>query len=135
MKKRVLFLCTANSSRSQMAEGIINHFLGNKIEAFSAGTIATSVNPRAVRSMQELGIDLSGKRSKNIDEFEGQTFDYVITLCDNAREQCPVYFGGVKRMHMGFDDPAAAMGSEEEIMAVFRSVRDEIKNRLLRFLG
>ncbi len=118
-----------------MAEGIINHFLGDRIEAFSAGTMATSVNPWAIRSMQEIGIDISGHRSKSIDEFKGQTFDYVMTLCADAAEQCPLFFGGVKRMHMGFDDPAAATGSEEEIMESFRRVRDAIRDRLLQFFS
>lgn len=133
MKKRVLFLCTANSCRSQMAEGIVNQYLGDKIAAFSAGITPTVVNPWAIKSMKEIGIDISGQRSKGIAEFEGRQFDYVITLCDSANEQCPLFFGGVKKMHMGFDDPAAAAGSDEEIMAVFRRVRDEIKTRLLEF--
>jgi arsenate reductase len=135
MKKRVLFLCTANSCRSQMAEGIVNQYLGDKIEGSSAGIAPTVVNPRAIKSMQEIGIDISGNRSKSMTEFEGQRFDYVITLCDSANEQCPLFFGGVKKIHMGFDDPAAAVGSEEEVMAAFRRVRDEIKNRLLGFFS
>ena len=135
MKKRVLFICTNNSCRSQMAEGIVNHHLGDKIEAFSAGTTPTSVNPRAIQSMKEIGIDISRQRSKSMDEFAGQNFDYVITLCQSANEQCPLFFGGVKKMHMDFDDPAAAAGAEGEIMAVFRRVRDEIKERLLEFFA
>jgi len=118
-----------------MAEGIVNHFLGDRIEAFSAGTVAMSVNPRAIRSMHEIGIDISAHRSKSSDEFAGQTFDYVMTLCDTAREQCPVYFGGVKPMHRGFDDPAGAAGSEEAIMQAFRRVRDEIRDELLKFFA
>ncbi|HLA28098.1 MAG TPA: arsenate reductase ArsC [Syntrophales bacterium] len=133
MKKRVLFICTSNSCRSQMAEGLVNHELGDKIEAYSAGTTPTSVNPRAIQSMAEIGIDISAQRSKNMTEFEGRQFDYVITLCDSANEQCPLFFGGVKKIHMGFDDPVTAAGSEEEIMAAFRRVRDEIKDRLLKF--
>ncbi len=135
MKKSVLFLCTANSCRSQMAEGIINHFLGDKIEAFSAGVAPTFVHPRAISSLAEIGIDISGQRSKGLEEFDGQTFDYVITLCQSAREQCPLYFGGGQRLHMGFDDPAAVDGSEEEAGAAFRKVRDEIKDRLLAFFA
>ena len=135
MKKRVLFLCTNNSCRSQMAEGIVNHELRDTIEAYSAGTTATVVNPRAIQSMAEIGIDISGHRSKSMDEFSGQHFDYVITLCDSANEQCPLFFGGVKKIHRGFDDPAAATGSEEEIMAVFRRVRDNIRIRLLEFFA
>ena len=133
MKKRVLFLCTNNSCRSQMAEGIANHELEDKIEAYSAGTTPTAVNPRAIQAMKEIGIDISGHRSKVMDEFADQHFDYVITLCDSANEQCPLFFGGVKKMHLGFDDPAAAAGSDEEIMAAFRKVRDEIKARLIEF--
>ncbi len=135
MKKRVLFICTANSCRSQMAEGIVRHYLGDNVEAFSAGIAPTSVHPRAIQAMREIGIDISGQRSKGIDEFGGQQFDYVITLCDSANEQCPLFFGGVKKIHMGFDDPVTAAGSEEEIMAAFRRVRDEIKNRLLEFFA
>ena len=134
MKKRVLFLCTANSCRSQMAEGIVNHFLGDKVEAFSAGTRATFINPRAIAVMKEIGIDISDHRSKEMSEFKGQTFDYVITLCDSAHETCPYFFGGVEITHIGFSDPANAKGSEDEIMAEFRRVRDEIKDRLLAFL-
>jgi arsenate reductase len=133
MKKRVLFLCTANSCRSQMAEGIVNQYLGDKIEAFSAGITPTVVNPWAIKSMQEIGIDISGNRSKSMTEFKGQRFDYVITLCDSANEQCPLFFGGVKKMHLGFDDPATAAGSDREIMAAFRMVRDEIKTRLREY--
>lgn len=135
MKKRVLFICTNNSCRSQMAEGIVNHYLGERVEAFSAGTAPTSVNPRAIQSMKEMGIDISGQRSKSMDEFAGQNFDYVITLCQSANEQCPLFFGGVRKIHMGFDDPAAATGSDEEIMAEFRRVRDEIKDKLLEFFA
>jgi arsenate reductase (thioredoxin) len=135
MKKRVLFLCTANSCRSQMAEGIVNQYLDDKIEAFSAGITPTVVNPWAIKSMKEIGIDISGNRSKSMTEFEGQRFDYVITLCDSANEQCPLFFGGVKKMHMGFHDPATAAGSDEEIMAAFRKVRDEIKTRLLEYFS
>jgi arsenate reductase (thioredoxin) len=116
-----------------MAEGIVNHELGDKIEAYSAGTTPTSVNPLAIQSMAEIGIDISGHRSKSMDEFTDQHFDYVITLCDSANEQCPVFFGGVKKIHMGFDDPAAAVGSEEVIMEAFRIVRDKIKARLIEF--
>lgn len=135
MKKRVLFLCTANSCRSQMAEGIINHFLGDRIEAFSAGTRATFVNPRAIAVMKEIGIDISGHRSKEMSEFNGQTFDYVITLCDSAHETCPYFFGGVEITHIGFPDPAYAIGSEDQIMAEFRCVCDEIKGRLLAYFS
>ena len=118
-----------------MAEGIITHKLGDTIEAFSAGMTPTSVNPRAILAMKNIGIDISGHRSKSMDEFAGQPFDYVITLCDSANEQCPMFFGGVKRIHMGFDDPAAAPGTEEEIMAVFCKVRDDIEGKLMDFFS
>lgn len=132
-KKRVLFLCTHNSCRSQMAEGLVNQFLGDRIEAFSAGTEATRVNPLAAEVMAELGIDLSGHRSKVLDEFAGQPFDYVITLCGDANEKCPLFFGGVKRMHIGFEDPSRLPGSEEDVLPEYRRVRDEIKTRFIRF--
>jgi len=133
VKKKVLFLCTANSCRSQMAEGIANHFLGDRLEAFSAGTGASYVNPRAIEVLSEIGVDISDHRSKNIDEFSGQDFDYVITLCSDANEKCPLFFGGVERTHLGFSDPAKARGTEEAIMAEFRKIRDEIKERLIDF--
>lgn len=133
MKKKVLFLCTHNSCRSQMAEGIVNHFLGQRFQAFSAGTEATSVNPRAIAIMAEIGIDITGHRSKTMDEFSGESFDYVITLCGDANEKCPLFFGGVERMHIGFHDPSKVTGTDEEVMADFRKVRDEIKTTLLEF--
>jgi arsenate reductase len=133
MKKRVLFICTANSCRSQMAEAVINHFLGNKIEAFSAGTQATAVHPLTIKAMLEIGIDISQQLSKNLSAFDGQNFDYVITLCGSANETCPLYIGGSRKMHIGFDDPTEARGTEEDILREFRRVRDEIKERLLIF--
>lgn len=133
MKTKVLFLCTHNSCRSQMAEGLVNHFLGDRIQALSAGTEATAVNPRAIASMTEIGIDISGHRSKVLDEFAGERFDYVITLCGDANEKCPLFFGGVERRHIGFPDPSRATGSEEEVMAEFRRVRDQIRERLVAF--
>jgi len=134
MKKRVLFLCTHNSCRSQMAEGLVNHFLGDRFEAFSAGTEATRVNPLAARVMAELGIDLAAHRSKTLDEFAGQPFDYVITLCGDANEKCPLFFGGVQREHIGFDDPSRLKGNEENVLPEYRRVRDEIKERISQFL-
>ncbi|TLM68134.1 MAG: arsenate reductase ArsC [Deltaproteobacteria bacterium] len=134
MKKRVLFLCTHNSCRSQMAEGLVNHDLGDRFEAFSAGTEATRVNPLAARVLMELGIDLSRHRSKTIDEFAGQPFDYVITLCGDAAEKCPLFFGGVERVHIGFDDPSRLPGSEAEVLPEYRRVRDEIRARIKGFL-
>jgi arsenate reductase (thioredoxin) len=132
--KRVLFLCTHNSCRSQMAEGLINHYLGDRFQAFSAGTEATRVNPLAVRVLAELGIDISRHYSKTIAEFAGQQFDHVITLCGSANEQCPLFFGGVRREHIGFDDPSRLRGSDEEVLPEFRRVRDEIRRKLTDYL-
>jgi len=133
--KRVLFICTRNSSRSQMAEALVNHDLAGKFEAFSAGTEPSSVHPLAIAAMGELGIDISQKRSKDLQEFADQKFDYVITLCDQANEACPVFFGGTRRIHMGFPNPAAVMGSEAERMAAFRQIRDQIREKTVAFLA
>lgn len=135
MKKRVLFLCTANSCRSQMAEGIVNHFLGDRVEAFSAGTEASYVNPKAIVVLQEIGVDISRHRSKSMDEFAEDSFDYVITLCGDANEKCPLFFAGVQRTHIGFSDPAKAKGTEEKILEEFRKVRDEVKVTLLDYFS
>lgn len=135
MKKQILFLCTHNSCRSQMAEGLANHFLGDRFQAFSAGTEATSVNPKAIAVMADIGIDISSHYSKTMDEFDGEKFDYVITLCGDANEKCPLFFGGVERMHMGFSDPSKATGTDEEVLREFRRVRDEIKTKLLDFFS
>jgi arsenate reductase len=132
-KKRVLFLCTHNSCRSQMAEGLANHFLSDRIEAFSAGTEATRVNPLAAKVMAEIDIDLCGHRSKILDEFAGEDFDYVITLCGDAFEKCPLFFGGVERLHIGFDDPSRLSGSEAEVLPEYRRVRDEIRRTMKDF--
>jgi arsenate reductase (thioredoxin) len=133
MKKRVLFLCTANSSRSQMAEGIANHLWGDQMEAFSAGTQASFVNPVAIEVLKEIGIDISKQCSKNLSEFDGQSFDYVITLCGDANETCPLYIGGTKKTHIGFDDPAKTKGKKEEVMREFCRVRDDIEEKLTAF--
>ncbi len=133
--KKVLFLCTHNSCRSQMAEGLINHFLGNRYQAFSAGTEATMVNQLAIEVMAELGIDMSKHFSKTLEELAGEQFDHVITLCGSANELCPVYVGGVKRVHIGFDDPSRTVGNQGEVMQDFRRVRDEIKERLIAYLA
>jgi arsenate reductase len=132
-KKRVLILCTGNSARSQMAEGLLRHDAGERFDVESAGTKPGTVRPEAIAAMKELGIDISGHRSKHVDEFEGQTFDYVITVCDNAREACPVFFGAVKRLHHSFDDPAALEGTADERLAFFRRVRDELRAYLADF--
>lgn len=134
-KRRVLFLCTGNSARSQMAEALVNHFLGATWEAHSAGTVpAPAVHPLAVRVMAELGLDISGRRPKHLDEFRGQAFDQVITLCDSAAAQCPFWLGRGRQVHLGFPDPAAATGPEEELVAVFRQVRDAIRAEVLGYL-
>lgn len=134
MKKKVLFLCTHNSCRSQMAEGIVNADLGDEFQAFSAGTVATAVNPVAIRILKEIGIDISGHHSKTLDEFADQSFDYVITLCGSANEQCPLFFGGVERVHIGFDDPSQGTGTPDEMLAEFRRVRDEIRTTITSYL-
>ena len=132
--KKVLFLCTHNSCRSQMAEGLVNHYLGDRFEAYSAGTEATRVNPLAIKVLAELGIDISKHYSKTLNEFDGEKFDYVITLCGSANEQCPLFFGGTERVHIGFEDPSRATGSEEHVLQEFRRVRDEIKEELTAYL-
>ena len=132
-KKRVLILCTGNSARSQMAEGLLRHDAGQRFEVESAGTKASFVRPEAITVMQEVGVDISGHRSKNVDEFVGQEFDYVITVCDNAREACPVFFGAAQKLHHDFEDPAAVAGSDEERLVVFRRVRDQLRAYLRSF--
>ena len=134
-RKSVLFLCTGNSCRSQMAEGIVNHDLAAEWQAFSAGTQPSVVNPRAIAAMQEIGIDISAHTSKHADALRDVSLDLVITVCGNAEQNCPLWLGVGKRVHIGFDDPAEAAGSEEEIMAVFRRVRDEIRARIVPFLA
>ena len=134
MKKKILILCTGNSCRSQMAEGFLKSFDKN-LEVFSAGTKpAEKVNPFAVKAMSEIGIDISKGVAENVDKYLSQSFDYVITVCDNAKETCPVFMGDVKnRLHIGFDDPADAVGTEEEVMPVYRKVREEIKKDIFNF--
>jgi len=133
MKKRVLFLCTGNSCRSQMADGIINHDFGDRLEAFSAGTEPHGLNPLAVQVMAEIGIDISNNSSDHLSQYEGQPFDYVVTLCGDANDRCPLFFGGVRRIHIGFDDPPKATGSADDVLNVYRRVRDEIRERLGAF--
>lgn len=134
-KKRVLILCTGNSARSQMAEGLLRDIGGDEFEVESAGVISSFVRPQAIEAMKEIGIDISGHRSKSVDEFSGQNFDYVITVCDNAKESCPVFPGETKRIYWSFDDPAEATGGEAEKLAVFRRVRDEIREKLNSFVA
>jgi arsenate reductase len=132
---RVLFLCTGNSARSQMAEGWTRFLSKNNVEAFSAGTDPKPLNPLAVRVMSDVGVDISGQRSKGLETYLGRQLDFVITVCDRANEQCPVWTGLNERIHWSFDDPADATGTEEERLAVFRRVRDEIRNRVRLFLA
>jgi arsenate reductase len=134
MKKKILILCTGNSCRSQMAEGFLKSFDKN-LEVNSAGTKpAEKVNPFAVKAMKEVGIDISNGIPENVDKYINQSFDYVITVCDNAKETCPVFMGNVKhRLHIGFDDPADAVGTEDEVMPVYRRVRDEIEKEFFIF--
>ena len=124
---RILFLCTGNSCRSQIAEGWARHLKSDVIEAYSAGIRPIGVDPRTIKVMAEAGVDISAQTSKHVNEFMGINLDYVVTVCDNARQQCPMLPGRTKQVHKSFDDPYFATGSEEEIMAVFRSVRDQIK--------
>ncbi len=133
--QRVLFLCTHNSARSQMAEGFLCALAGDRVEVESAGTEETRVNPLAVRAMAEVGIDLSGHRSKTLDRFLGERWDYVITVCDSANERCPVFPRGARRLHWSFEDPSRATGSDEERLQVFRRIRDEISARLRAWLA
>ena len=132
-KKRVLFVCTHNSARSQMAEGLLRYMAGDRFETFSAGTEKTHVRPLAVEAMRELGIDITSHTSKTLDNFDGQQFDYVITVCDRANESCPLFSGGTERLHWSFDDPTAATGSDEERLEAFRVVRDAIERQLRLF--
>src|ERR687894_1771117 len=129
-KTRVLFLCTHNSARSQMAEGLLRHLAGDRFKAMSAGTEATRVRPLAVRAMEEIDIDMSGQESKTLDRYLQEPFDYVITVCDDANEACPFFPGAQSRLHWSLEDPSKAEGSEEERLAVFRRVRDEIEERI-----
>lgn len=130
MKTKVLFLCTGNSCRSQMAEGFLRTYGGEVYDAHSAGTKPSSVNPLAVEVMREVGIDISGQRSKNVTEYLGQHFPFVVTVCDNAAEHCPIFPGPSIRQHWPFEDPAKCTGTTQERLMVFRKVRDEIGARV-----
>ena len=134
MKPRILILCTGNSARSQMAEALLRHEAGGRFEVFSAGTRPSRVRPEAIAVMAEIGLDISGHRSKSVDEFVGLDFDFVITVCDNAKETCPVFPAAVTRLHWPFEDPAAVEGSEEVRKASFRRIRDQIHGRIMVFL-
>ena len=135
-KKQVLILCTGNSCRSQMAEGLINHYLGDTWQAYSAGTDPSGyVHPLAIKAMSDLGIDLAENRSKSTDEFRDMALDQVITVCDDAAENCPLWLGSGNVTHIGFPDPAKATGTDQEIFAVFRQVRDDIREQVLSYLS
>lgn len=135
MKKSVIFLCTHNSARSQMAEGLLRHLAGDHFEVFSAGTEETRVHPLAIEAMKDLGIDISSHTSKTLDRFLGQKLDYVITVCDRANDSCPVFPGDTERIHWGFEDPSAAKGTDAERLAAFMRIRDEIAARIRSFLS
>ncbi|MGH7231330.1 MAG: arsenate reductase ArsC [Nitrospiraceae bacterium] len=134
MKRRVLFLCTGNSARSQMAEGLLRHMAGDAFDVASAGTQPTVLNPLAIEAMREIGIDISDNKSKHIDGFINQHFDFVITVCDRAKETCPVFPSAASTLHWSFDDPAAVAGAFEERREIFRRVRKEIVNRVHVFI-
>jgi arsenate reductase (thioredoxin) len=133
--KRVLFVCTHNSARSQMAEGLLRHYAGQHFEAFSAGTEPGSLHPLAVRAMGELGIDISNQAPKSVDGFLSQDFDAVVTVCDQAKESCPVFPGAARQLHWSFEDPSRDQGSEDERLEVFRRVRDEIMVHIRQFVS
>ena len=132
-RQRVLVLCTGNSARSQMAEGLLRDLAGDRFEVFSAGTIASFVRPQAIAVMNEIGIDISAHRSKSADEFLDDEFDYVITVCDHANQRCPVFSGPAKRLHWSIDDPVIS-GGENEQLAAFRCARDELHQRINKFI-
>lgn len=134
-RKRVLFVCTHNSARSQMAEGLLRHMAGDRYESSSAGSEVTRVHPLAIAVMAELGVDISTQRSKSLDEFKGEPLDYAITVCDRAEGSCPIFPGNTVRIHWSFRDPSVAAGSEEQQVVYFRKVRDEIRHTLRRFLS
>ena len=133
-KKSVLFLCTHNSARSQMAEGLLRNMAGDRFRVESAGTERTRIHPLAIEAMQELGIDITGHSSKTLDAFAGEKFDYVVTVCDRANESCPLFPGDTERIHWSFDDPSAATGSHQERLRAFRTIRDAIRSRLQEFV-
>ena len=135
MKKKILVLCTGNSCRSQIAEGYLRYFAGEKAEIFSAGVETHGVNPKAIATMQEDGIDISKHTSNNIDEYHDIDFDFVLTVCDNAKERCPYFPTKAKKYHKNFPDPAKAIGTEEEIKEQFRQVRQQIKNYCREFVA
>ena len=132
-KIKVLFLCTANAARSQMAAGVVKNDFGDRIETYSAGTNPKEVSRLAVMVLDEIGIDISNETSDHLDKYKDMAFDYVVTLCDDANENCPVFFGGVQRLHMGFSDPPHSNDPSPEILEKFRDVRDAIRSRMRNF--
>ena len=134
-RRKILFICTHNSARSHMAEGFVNALYSDRYLAFSAGTEPSTVSPYAVRVMLEIGIDISDHRSKSVDQFIDQDLDYVVTVCDYAKEACPFFPGGRKALHKGFQDPASVAGTDEENLDVFRRVRDEIRDWIENTFG
>lgn len=133
-KQKVLILCTGNSARSQMAEGLLRSMAGGRFAVFSAGTKPSFVRPEAIVAMRELGVDLSSHRSKSVDEYRDASFDYVITVCDHANESCPLFAGKAERIHWSFEDPAAIDGDEETRLGSFRKIRDQIAGQLRSFV-
>ncbi|ALA60234.1 arsenate reductase ArsC [Nitrospira moscoviensis] len=134
MKQRVLFLCTGNSARSQMAEGLLRHLAGDRYDVFSAGTHPVGLNPGAVEAMQDIGIDISKHRSKHMNEFTDRAFEYVITVCDRAKDSCPRWPHAATLIHWSFEDPAAVTGTADERRHAFRTVRDQIKQQIELFI-
>ncbi len=134
VKKRVLFLCTGNSARSQMAEGLLRRLAGERFEVFSAGIKPTAVNPLAIKAMDEIGIDIARQRSKSVSEFVEHKFDYIITVCDHSKQTCPVFPGQNQKISWDLEDPVLAEGMEEEKIMMFRKIRDRIKENLLKFI-
>ena len=135
MKKKVLFLCTGNSCRSQMAEGFLNNLGGENFIAFSAGSKPSSINPFTIRVMQEKGIDISNNKSEHLDKYLSDTFDYIITVCDNAKDSCPIFPGNHNKLHWDIEDPAEYAGTEEEILNFFRTIRDKIGSNVREFIS
>jgi arsenate reductase len=135
MPKKILVLCTGNSARSQMAEGLLRHEAGDRFDVFSAGTKPSHVRPEAIAAMNDIGIDISGHRSKSVNEFVGQDLDYIITVCNSAKETCPIFPGTAKRLHWPFDDPAAVEGPDSVRLSAFRKIRDQIHGRIMVFLN
>ena len=134
-RKRVIFICTHNSARSQMAEGLLNALYGDRYTAYSAGTEPSKLNPYAVESMSEIGIDISHHHSKSVEEFRNEDFDYVLTVCDNAKQTCPMFSGGKKYLHETFEDPSGFEGTQDEVRSQFRHLRNQIEEWVRRTFG